>query len=139
MKKITKIFFALMLALPCLLHAQYIGGNGRGDVMVQLLNSPITNIGDNNTSIPTSFSLEQNYPNPFSQTTYIKFVVAKASDVEIVVYDVMGREIQALINKSMKPGMYEVSFDGSSLSSGVYFYKISAGEYSETKQMMLEK
>jgi Secretion system C-terminal sorting domain len=60
-------------------------------------------------------------------------------EVKIVVYDVTGREVQKLVNESLKPGTYETSFDGSMLNSGVYFYKITAGDYSETKKMLLIK
>jgi len=60
-------------------------------------------------------------------------------NVKIVVYDVMGREVQTLVNESLKPGKYEATFDGSSLNSGVYFYKISAGDFSQTKKMLLIK
>ena len=127
-----------MLALPVLLLAQYSGGNGRGDVSLECLNI-LTNSGNNNTTIPASTSLEQNYPNPFNPATIIKFNVSKSGNVKIVVYDVMGREVQTLVNESRKPGTYVTSFDGSALNSGVYFYKISAGDYSETMRMILEK
>jgi hypothetical protein len=96
-------------------------------------------IGNPSTEIRSGFSLSQNYPNPFNPTTTIKFTIAKSSDVKIVVYNMMGREVQTLVNEKLKPGTYESSFDGSSLTSGVYFYKISAGDYSVTKKMMLKK
>lgn len=98
-------------------------------------------IGVNNisTEIPTAYSLSQNYPNPFNPTTSIKFNVAKLGYVKIVIYDVTGREVQTIVNESLKPGTYETSFDGSSLNSGVYFYKIIAEEFSETKKMLLIK
>jgi hypothetical protein len=92
-----------------------------------------------NTVVPYGSSLSQNYPNPFNPVTNIKFYIAKKSDVKIVVYDMMGREVQTLVNETLKPGTYESSFDGSLLTNGIYLYKISAGDYSETKKMMLEK
>jgi hypothetical protein len=91
------------------------------------------------TRYPNNFKLYSNYPNPFNPTTNIKFNVAKLSDVKIVVYDVTGREVQLLVNESLNPGTYETSFDGSNYSSGVYFYKIMAGDFSETKKMLLIK
>jgi len=95
--------------------------------------------GDISSEVPSGFSLSQNFPNPFNPTTSIKYYIAKSSNVKIVVYDIMGREIQTLVNKTLKPGTNELSFDGSSLPGGVYFYKISAGDYSATKKMVLEK
>jgi photosystem II stability/assembly factor-like uncharacterized protein len=89
--------------------------------------------------IPEAFKLYQNYPNPFNPSTKIKFNVAKLSDVKIVAYDVMGREVQTLVNESLKPGTYEASFDGSKLSSGVYFYKLITKEFSKTRRMLLVK
>ncbi|MCX6158558.1 MAG: T9SS type A sorting domain-containing protein [Ignavibacteriae bacterium] len=91
------------------------------------------------TEIPSAYSLSQNYPNPFNPTTNIKFNVAKLSDVKIVVYDVMGREVQTLVNESLKPGTYETSFDGGMLNSGVYFYRLITEGFTETKRMILIK
>jgi len=87
----------------------------------------------------SSFSLQQNYPNPFNPTTKIKFDVVRVGDVKIVVYDVMGREVKTLVNESLKPGTYEASFDGSQLTSGVYFYKMVTDNFTETKRMLLIK
>jgi len=88
---------------------------------------------------PSAFSLSQNYPNPFNPTTKIKFDVVRVGDVKIVVYDVMGREVQTLVNESLKPGTYEASFDGSALNSGVYFYKLVTDNFVETRKMILLK
>ena len=85
------------------------------------------------------FSLSQNYPNPFYPETNIKFTVANTGKVKLVVYDIMGREVQTLVNQTLKPGNYASSFDASLLSGGVYFYRLSAGDHSETKKMMLNK
>jgi hypothetical protein len=95
---------------------------------------------NNETEItPTTFSLKQNYPNPFNPTTKIKYDVPRLGNVKIVVYDVIGREVQTLVNERLQPGTYEVKFDGSALNSGVYFYKLSAGNFTETKRMLLIK
>lgn len=97
---------------------------------------------------PNSISMYQNYPNPFNPTTIIKFDVAMDSrfpgndppwQVVLKVYDVMGREVQTLVNERLQPGTYEVSFDGSSLTSGVYFYKLITNGYTETRKMLLLK
>ncbi|RPI15331.1 MAG: T9SS C-terminal target domain-containing protein [Ignavibacteriae bacterium] len=90
-------------------------------------------------SIPSYFSLSQNYPNPFNPSTTIKFDIPKSSNVQIVVYDMLGREVDELLNEERKPGSYEVRWDGSRYSSGVYFYKIISDEFVETKKMILIK
>ncbi len=84
-------------------------------------------------------SFVQNYPNPFVTKTNIKFYVSEERDVKIVVYDFMGREVETLVNKTLTPGIYQLSFDGSLLMSGVYFCKFSTNNYSETRRMMLVK
>jgi HKD family nuclease len=88
---------------------------------------------------PEGFSLGQNYPNPFYPVTTIGFAIAQTCRVKLSVYDMMGIEVQVLVNKILKPGTYETSFDGNSLTNGFYFFKISAGSYSETRKMMLKK
>ena len=137
MKKIT-LCLAFILAQPVFLHAQYSGGNGRGDVLLESLNILMYSENTNN-AIPASTSLQQNYPNPFNSATNIKFNLAKSTEVKLVVYDITGRAIQTLVNESFKSGTYIASFDGSTLNSGMFFYKITAGEYCETKSMMLQK
>ncbi len=98
-------------------------------------------IGINNISsnVPGKFSLSQNYPNPFNPNTVIRFQVQIAGFVSLKVYDVSGKEVETIINEKLNPGTYEASFEGSGLNSGVYFYKISAGSFSETKKMILLK
>jgi hypothetical protein len=91
------------------------------------------------TEIPSEYSLGQNYPNPFNPITNVKFSIINAGDVKIVVYDLMGREMQTLVNEKLKPGKYEVMFDGSMLASGVYFYRMIANNYSETKKLIILK
>jgi photosystem II stability/assembly factor-like uncharacterized protein len=90
-------------------------------------------------NVPSKYSLSQNYPNPFNPTTKIKFDVVRLSDVKIVVYDIMGREVQTLVNESLKPGTYETSFDGSQLTSEIYFCKLITDGFTETKKMVLMK
>jgi hypothetical protein len=124
------------------------------------LKGPISNIEDENLLLP-AFELLQNYPNPFNPTTKIKFTIplnvistegrnlgdfslssSSRNDnrnVQLKVYDILGNEIAALVNELKPPGTYEVAFDGSGLSSGIYFYKLSVGKYSETRKMLLMK
>ncbi|MCX6159651.1 MAG: T9SS type A sorting domain-containing protein [Ignavibacteriae bacterium] len=101
--------------------------------------SQIINISLIGTEIPSAYSLSQNYPNPFNPTTKIKFDVMRNGNVKIMVYDIMGREVQTLVNESLKPGTYEASLDGSKLNSGVYFYKLITDGFTETKKMLLIK
>lgn len=89
--------------------------------------------------LPGNFSLSQNYPNPFNPSTTIKFEVPKSAFVSIIVYDLLGREVKRLVNENRNAGTYEVNFDGSNLTSGIYFYKMTAGDFSETKKLMLVK
>ena len=100
--------------------------------------------------VPNIFSLSQNYPNPFNPTTKIKFDIAKFHSfggvpegrgglVSLKIYDITGREIETLVNEALQPGTYEVTFDGSKLTSGVYFYQLTSGNYKETKKLLLLK
>ena len=89
--------------------------------------------------IPKSFELKQNYPNPFNPVTIIGFSVPVTGLVTIKIFDVLGKEVWTLVNEKLQPGTYGTSFDGSKLTSGVYFYKISAGDFRETKKMLLVK
>ena len=89
--------------------------------------------------VPAEFVLGQNYPNPFNPSTRISYFVPNQSFISIKVYDVMGREVAALVNEVKSTGSYELVFDASLLPSGTYFYTITAGEYSATKKMILVK
>jgi hypothetical protein len=83
--------------------------------------------------------LLQNYPNPFNPRTTIIYSIPQKSFVSITVYDILGKEISELVNEEKLPGSYEVQFDGSRLSSGVYFYRLHAGNIFKTKKLMLLK
>src|SRR5207247_9828637 len=89
--------------------------------------------------VPKGFRLIQNYPNPFNPSTKIKFALPKGSLAKLVIYDILGREVEALVNESLKPGTYEVEWNGSNYPSGVYYYKLTAVNYIETKKMVLVK
>ncbi len=94
-----------------------------------------------NSQIPENFALYQNYPNPFNPVTKIKFDI-KANTVGqtfLSVHDIQGKEISSLVNEQLKPGTYQVTFDGSNLPSGVYFYMLTAGDFTDTKKMILIK
>lgn len=98
----------------------------------------------NNLEIPVNYSLSQNYPNPFNPSTLISYSVpnnisSRNAKVVIKIFDVLGREVITLVNNVHSPGNYEVRFDGSNLSTGIYFYTLNAGEFFQTKKMMLLK
>lgn len=94
---------------------------------------------DNGIEEITSYSLKQNYPNPFNPTTKIQYEIPFAGEVSIKVFDLNGREVMTLVNESKPQGRFEVEFNGSNLSTGVYYYKITAGSFSDVKKMMLIK
>jgi uncharacterized delta-60 repeat protein len=89
--------------------------------------------------IPAEYKLRQNYPNPFNPVTNIEFSLPKASFAELIVFDVLGREISALVNERLSAGVYRFDFDASGLTSGVYFYRLESGNFSEVKKMNLIK
>ena len=94
---------------------------------------------DERSSIPQMFKLFQNYPNPFNPSTIINYSIPELSFVTLKVYDVLGNEIETLINEEKPAGGYEFKFSANDLSSGIYFYKLIAGSYVETKKMLLMK
>ncbi len=89
--------------------------------------------------IPAKFGLSQNYPNPFNPSTTINYEVAKETNVSLKVYDAIGNEVATLVNETKAPGTYEVIFDASNLTNGVYFYKMQAGNFTATKKLVLIK
>jgi len=89
--------------------------------------------------IPEQYVLFQNYPNPFNPITKIKYKIPELSFITLKVYDVLGSEVATLVNEEKLIGSYEFVFDGSKLSSGIYFYGLQAGSFVETKKMMLLK
>lgn len=104
-----------------------------------LHNSSGVGISTISSQVPENFSLSQNYPNPFNPSTKIKFAIPNSSFVKLAVYDMLGREVSSLVNEQLQPGTYEYEFDASQLNSSVYFYKISAEQFSEVKKMILIK
>ncbi|MBN8585988.1 MAG: T9SS type A sorting domain-containing protein [Ignavibacteria bacterium] len=89
--------------------------------------------------LPKEFSLSQNYPNPFNPKTVIQFSLPYRTMAELVIYDMMGREVSKAVNKELTAGKYEIEFDAANLSSGLYFYRLKAGEFTETKKMVILK
>jgi hypothetical protein len=90
-------------------------------------------------NVPDEYKLYQNYPNPFNPTTNIKYQIKNSGYVSVKVFDILGKEIETLVNEKQFPGSYEVKFDGSNLPSGVYFYKLESDRFSEVKKLILLK
>jgi len=97
----------------------------------------VTKIGENATEIPDGFKLFNNYPNPFNPETVIKYQLSSNSHISLKVYDVLGNEVAVLVDKTQSAGVYDIKFFGDQLSSGVYFYKLQAGDFVSTKKMVL--
>jgi hypothetical protein len=98
-----------------------------------------TGISNQNSEIPEAYSLSQNYPNPFNPSTNVELRIPKDGFVTLKLFDALGREVQNLVEGTFKAGSYKIFIDGSSLSSGLYFYKMTAGEFTSTRKMMLIK
>jgi hypothetical protein len=95
----------------------------------------------NNTAgkVPSEYMLYQNYPNPFNPVTGLEFSIPAPGFVSLKVYDIKGRQVSVLVNEDLSPGKYKMNFDGNNLPSGIYFYELSAGEFKETKRMVMLK
>jgi hypothetical protein len=98
-------------------------------------------VGLNNISneIPDKFYLSQNYPNPFNPVTNIKFQIPETGLIKLIIYDILGNEVQVLVNQVLSPGTYTIDFEGNDLPSGVYYIQMKANTFTETKKMVLLK
>jgi len=113
-----------------------VGNNG----VILKYNSELVGIADDINSVnPNNFILHQNYPNPFNPKTVINYELQGTGNAKLKVFDVLGNEVAELVNEKQNAGNYSVEFDGSGFASGIYFYKLTAGEFSETKRMVLLK
>ena len=117
----------------------YSTGSGTGYDYATIKYSQSTGIAQTSSEIPDQYSLSQNYPNPFNPVTNLEFGISDLGFVSLKVYDILGKEIITLVNEKLSPGNYKVEFDGSGLTSGVYFYRLTVGEFTDTKRMMLVK
>lgn len=98
-----------------------------------------TGVGPDNEGKPLAYSLDQNYPNPFNPTTEISYTIAEAGHVTLKVYDMLGREVETLVNEGQHPGRYLVTFDAARAATGVYFYRLSSGRFTSVKRMVMMK
>ncbi len=112
---------------------------GTSDGIYQRNVSELTGINLVSNEVPSQFELMQNYPNPFNPTTHFGFRISEFGLVKLSIYNILGEEVNVLINQELQPGTYEVEFNGSNLPSGVYYYKITAGEFNNVKKMILAK
>jgi len=99
--------------------------------------SLITDIDNVDNNVLGSFSLSQNYPNPFNPTTMINYQLPKISAVQISIYNILGQKITTLVDKRQNAGTYQVEWDASAFASGIYYYRIQAGEFHDVKKMVL--
>jgi len=133
MHKINSINLFMEDRLPHLWFA------GEGFTVLKGNTELVINVDESENTLIENFKLFQNYPNPFNPTTTIKFQIPKFSFVTLKIYDMLGNEITTLIQEEKNVGKYEVSFDAYQLASGIYFYKLQAGSFIETKKMLLLK
>ena len=108
-------------------------------MILRTTNGGVTGVTDKSNEIPLSFTLDQNYPNPFNPGTMISFDVPSKSFVTLKVFDALGREVSTLLAEELSAGAYSRRWNAANVPSGVYFYRLQAGEYVETKRMILLK
>ena len=106
---------------------------------LEIISVPSVAVNRISSIIPEKYILHQNYPNPFNPTTKIKFELPKSSYIKLIVYDLLGREVAKLVNEKLTTGSYETEWDALRFASGIYFYKLVANDFSETKKMLLIK
>ena len=117
----------------------YVFAGTDGQYVFRRTVSEIISIIKISNSIPYLYTLEQNYPNPFNSMTSIKYEIPEGGLVKLSVYDMLGREAAMLVNEQQGAGSYRVSFDASGLNSGVYFYRLSAGNFTTSKKLTVIK
>jgi len=108
-------------------------------VQVQQISAVVTDLEGNKDNLPVSYELKQNYPNPFNPTTEIAFTLANQENVSLVVYNIIGQEVATLISSPMSAGSHAVKFNAANLSSGIYLYRLKAGNFVSIKKMILLK
>lgn len=129
--------YAMIIANNYIFLSYYYSGNS-GPIYRRLY-SEIIGINNNTAELPETFSLQQNYPNPFNSSTTIMYKIPKTCFVIIIVFDALGREVETLVNEKQNAGVYEVTLNASQYSSGMYYYKLTADNFSETKKMSIIK
>lgn len=113
--------------------------SSKGDASSSAASSGPAEKTDGSTELPTEFSLSQNYPNPFNPTTEISFALPKASNARLDIYNIMGQKVATLVNRHLEAGFHTAVWDGTRVASGVYLYRLEAGDFLGTKKMILLK
>ena len=122
------------------IYVSGVSSNSNGDFDIATIKySLVTNLNNLSNEIPILFDLHQNYPNPFNPSTKIKFDVPKKSYVKLSVYNTLGQQVGILAKEQLNLGSYEYTFNGAHLPSGIYFYRLEAGEFIQTRRMVLVK
>jgi len=121
------------------INNQIAWASAKGDGLIYTTNGGITSISSISTEVPSEYTIFQNYPNPFNPNTKIQFSITKSALTKLTIYDVTGRVMAILVNELLNPGKYEVDWDASHRPSGIYYYKLEAEGFSETKKMVLLK
>jgi hypothetical protein len=114
-------------------------GEPRSDMGAYGGNSVIVGIENDEVDVPNRLDLAQNYPNPFNAATVIRYALPEPADVRIDIYDLLGRKVETLVQKQQPAGYHQVTWDAAARASGLYFYRIQAGEYVESRKMVLLK
>jgi hypothetical protein len=132
--------FATVVLRGDTLHAWYDGSNNVNPLRIGHATSPLVAASvESGIIIPVSYLLAQNYPNPFNPSTAIRYELPHASRVSLKVYNTLGQEVSTLVNENKSAGVYTLQFDAGNLASGVYFYRIQAGDFVATKRLLLLK
>jgi len=113
--------------------------NGENSGSAYVYSGIIVGIDDERAGLPTEFTLAQNYPNPFNPETMIRYSIPKAENVSLVIYNLIGEEVAHLIDKLKPAGRYTVTWNASNFASGIYFYRLQAGDFVQTRKMVLLK
>jgi len=119
---------------------QYVGNDGDlvGIDNVEIIYGTV-DVEENEAKLPTEYALNQNYPNPFNPSTVISYALPKQEMVTLSIYNILGEEVAELVNEMQSAGNYKVNFDASKLSTGAYIYRLQAGNFIQTKKMLLLK
>jgi hypothetical protein len=104
-----------------------------------LFGQAVVSVDEDAEGVPAAFALDQNYPNPFNPTTTISYSVPRQSHVKLVVYSILGQELAVLVNEEQQPGYYRARFDAGSLATGTYIYRIQAGDFVQSRKLLLVK
>ena len=113
--------------------------NGENSGSAYVYSGILVGIDDEKGELPTEFALSQNYPNPFNPNTVIKYTLPNRSEVKLIIYNLRGEEVALLFNGTMPAGNHRISWDASNFASGIYFYRLRAGDYVQTKKMVFLK